>query len=283
MPITESQLGRWSHHGSATASKQAHLSIRDALARYDGWASGTKHDVLLQGSYKNDTNLRGDSDVDVVVTVNFGLAPQVAGLSGRKLLNSEGHRRAYQKWKLSRRHTLKALRAQYGDDPLSEGGKSLKLRKGKIPVSADIVPTVQYESGIALYVPYEERWAVSFPQRHHKRGISKERATGTRYKRTIRMFKSGRNHLVEQGVISGTTAPSYFIECLLYNVPDRLFGDGFVQTYRNMVDWLSTARVGGFACQNGVQELFGPGRDQWQVKDAKRFVGALTALWVGGL
>jgi hypothetical protein len=33
------------------------------------------------------------------------------------------------------------------------------------------------------------------------------------------MFKAARNHLVENDAIGDGIAPSYFIECLLYNVP----------------------------------------------------------------
>ena len=66
MPIPESTLSGWSHHQAGTAFKQAHVPIREALAAYN-WPSDVKYEVFLQGSYKNDTNLGGDSDVDVVV------------------------------------------------------------------------------------------------------------------------------------------------------------------------------------------------------------------------
>jgi tRNA nucleotidyltransferase (CCA-adding enzyme) len=71
MPIPESQLEIWSHQGAVTASKTTHESIRIALSantspiRQRVAAGGVE--IYLQGSYKNDTNIRGDSDVDVVV------------------------------------------------------------------------------------------------------------------------------------------------------------------------------------------------------------------------
>ena len=49
MPIPGSDLSRWSHPRSAMASKQAHVSIRDALAA-DDRLSEFRHEVLLQGS-----------------------------------------------------------------------------------------------------------------------------------------------------------------------------------------------------------------------------------------
>ena len=67
MSIPDSILSSWGHHYSGTAPKQAHVSIRDALVKYRGWVQKPEYDIFLQGSYKNDTNLRRDSDVDIVV------------------------------------------------------------------------------------------------------------------------------------------------------------------------------------------------------------------------
>lgn len=77
MSIAERTLSRWSHHQAATAFVQAHLPIRAALDAYAG-LSQFKYEVFLQGSYKNDTNLGGDSDVDVVVRLASKLKPRVA-------------------------------------------------------------------------------------------------------------------------------------------------------------------------------------------------------------
>ncbi len=52
-------------------------------------------------------------------------------------------------------------------------------------------------------------------------------------------------------------APSYFIECLLHNVPDHLFARKLAPTYVGILDWLETAKIEGFQCQNGQAPLFG--------------------------
>ncbi len=99
------------------------------------------------------------------------------------------------------------------------------------------------------------------------------------YKRTIRMFKAARNYLVEKHSIKDGTAPSYFIECLLYNVPNDLFKPRLAQSYKDIVEYLVTADLQKFKCQNGVQELFGTSRDLWSVDKAQRFIQALGRLW----
>ena len=124
MAISESTLSRWSHHQAATAFTQAHLPIRAALDAYK-WPSEIKYEVFLQGSYKNDTNLGGDSDVDVVVRLNQRLRPRVAELSGRLLQEDASHQGAYRRWKSFRDHALKAMRARFGNAAES-GRKTLK-------------------------------------------------------------------------------------------------------------------------------------------------------------
>ena len=217
MPISESELSKWSQHQAATAFKQAHVPIRKALSAYE-WPSDVKFQVFLQGSYKNDTNLGGDSDVDVVVRLPHRLRPRVAILTGERLQKDASHMGAHQRWKSFRDHALRAMRAGFGDAAKS-GRKTLKVPKGKIPADADVVVTLRYKQGIAFYLPDERRWVLSHPQQHHQRGSKKEQAANKRFKSTVRMFKAARSRLVDKGVLTKDDAPSYFIECLLYKRP----------------------------------------------------------------
>ena len=277
MPIPESTLSRWSHHQAATAFTQAHLPIRAALDAYS-WPSGIKYEVFLQGSYKNDTNLGGDSDVDVVVRLSSKLKPSVAALTGERLQKDGSHRFVLQRWQSFREHALKAMRARFGNAAKS-GRKTLKVPKGKIQADADLVVTLSYMDGIAFYLHGEKRWVVSYPQKHYQRGLKKEKATNKRFKRTIRMFKAARNRLVDTKALTKDDAPSYFIECLLYNAPDELFARKLAPTYVGILDWLKAASLSDFECQNGQVPLFGPGREQWTQKKARAFVKALKDMW----
>lgn len=280
MPIPERTLSRWSHHQSSTAFTQAHLPIRAALDDYS-WPSDIKYEVFLQGSYKNDTNLGGDSDVDVVVRLNHRLRPRVAELSGQQLQEDASHQGAYQRWKSFRDHALKAMKAKFGNAAKS-GRKTVKVPKGKIPADADLVVTLRYREGIAFYLPDERRWVVSFPQHHQAQGQTKEEATNRRFKRTICMFKEARNRLVEKKVLTKSDVPSYFIECLLYNVPDGLFKQELAPTYTGILGWLKKAKLRDFQCQNGQMPLFGRGQEQWTVQQAQAFLKVLQGLWDAG-
>ena len=277
MSIPESTLAKWSHHGAGTAFKQAHVPIRQALDAYEG-LSELKYKVFLQGSYKNDTNLGGDSDVDVVVRLSSKLKPNVAALTGERLQTNGSHRFVLQQWQSFREHALKAMRARFGNAAKS-GRKTLKVPKGRIPADADLVVTVSHREGIGFYLPDEQRWVVSFPEQHHARGLKKEEATSNRFKKTIRMFKAARNRLVDKGELKKEDAPSYFIECLLYNVPNGMFQPELVPTYTAILGWLKKAQLRDFKCQNGHLPLFGRGREQWTMQKAQAFVKSLQGLW----
>lgn len=279
MPIPGSILGSWSHHHSAMASVQAHTSIRKALTNYKGWNQGTVFDMFLQGSYKNATNLRRDSDVDLVVQLSAKVRPRIVETVGRRLEQDQSHITAYRKWQSFRDQIMNALRATYGTKSVISGRKSVKIAKGTIPASADVVVTLQCENGLAFFLPDEHRWVVSYPQQHYEKGLHKEEATNNRYKRVIRMFKAARNHLIDKNEIQNDTAPSYFIECLLFNVPDELYRQRLVQSYSGIVDYLLTANLQVFKCQNGMRDLFGSSRDLWNIKKARRFIRALKRLW----
>ena len=155
MPIPESTLSKWSHHQAGTAFKQAHVPIREALYAYK-WPSEVKFEVFLQGSYKNDTNLGGDSDVDVVVRLAHKLKPSVAPLTGEQLQRDGSHRFALERWQSFRDDAMKAMRARFGK-AVKSGRKTLKLPKGKIPADADLVVTLRHKQGIGFYLPDEGR------------------------------------------------------------------------------------------------------------------------------
>ena len=277
MPVPESTLSSWSHHRSGTASAQAHVAIRDALAAYS-WPMGMTYKVFLQGSYQNGTNLSQDSDVDVVIQLASRLRPRVAVLGPDALQADASHKVFLKRWQTFRQHVLQAMRARFGST-VTSGRKTLKVPRGRIPAAADVVVTLKHEDGLAFYLPDARRWVVSYPQRHHQRGLSKERATGDRFKRSVRMFKAMRNQLISRGALDPGVAPSYFIECLLYNVPDRLFRSDLSATYVGILQWLETAPIRNFETQSGRTKLFGSRQDQWNVDRSRQFVAGLQQLW----
>jgi hypothetical protein len=279
MPIPGTILGSWSQHHSTKASIQAHTSIRETLRRYNGWIQDITFDMLLQGSYKNAANLRRDSDVDLVIQLSRTIEPQVATLNRSRLERDESHTIAYRKWQSFRDQKKNVLQRAYGTNAVVSGRKSLKIARGRLPAAADVAVTIHCEDGIAFFLPDEHRWIVSYPKQHYKRGLRKERATNNRFKRTIRMFKATRGYLIDNNQLQNDTAPSYFIECLLYNAPNEIFRRRLVDSYKSIVEYLSTTNLRLMKSQNGKRELFGSSPDLWSERKARRFIRALARLW----
>ena len=288
MTIPESQLSRWSDHGAQASSKRTHEAIHRALNAYR-WPHGMTYDFYLQGSYRNDTNIRGDSDVDVVLELTSTFKHDVTSLSQYEQdVLASSFTPAAHNWNDFRRETLKALEAGFGSRLVAQGNKSIKLKAAPPRLAADVVvclthrrydSSYSYVEGITFWALCDKRWIVNYPKEHYKNGADKSGRTWDRYKRTVRMFKNARNHLQSSDRISAELAPSYFVECLLYNAPDLAFQPGFQDTYRSIVSWMVQDSLDGLVCQNGQQWLFGPSPEQWSVVDAKTFASQLVALW----
>ena len=160
MPIPGSDLSRWSHPRSAMASKQAHVSIRDALAA-DDRLSESRHEVLLQGSLQEQYEpAAGTATSDLVVRLAHRLSPGVAALSGKQLKENASHQAAHEHWQSFRRRALRVMRSRYGD-AVTPGRKTIKLARGELHADADLVVTLSYAevafSSVACLVSDQHR------------------------------------------------------------------------------------------------------------------------------
>jgi len=297
MAIPEKIIESWANHGAIVLSKQTHESIRLALTSEKSLIKGKDYKVYLQGSYKNSTNIRGDSDVDVVVELQSTFSPDISMLSN---VEKESYKSVYQgiakyDWKNFRYDVMQSLINYYGNNSVCSGNKSLKLSPSSSRLPADIIPCIQhrkytnfvdgknnvYIGGIKFYTIKENYPVINYPEIHYSNGILKNRelATNGWFKPTIRVFKNARNKLLERGLIPDELASSYHIENLLYNIPDELFGNSYQWTFYNIVNWLNSAELIKFTYQNGQLCLFGSMPHNWKTSDAKIFINGLTNLW----
>ena len=294
MSIPESQLETWSHRGAVATAKKSHESIRNCLNQYDDWPDGASYEVYLQGSYKNNTNIRGDSDVDVVVQLNSTFRSDTSALSANeRLLYNSSYSGATYHWQDFRVDVLQALRGYYGLHKALEGKKSVKVETPYLPT--DVVVCIQYREyrrfrstndqdyveGMTFYVPAENRWIVNYPKLHYKNGVGKHQGTGNWYKPTVRLFKNARTYLVEHGVMASDLAASYFLECFLYNVPSDNFGTSYQVTVLNVIEWLVEHHDtwDKLVCQNEQLPIFGKAPEQWSEDKAIQFLKNMIALW----
>jgi len=280
MAIPETQLETWAKQGAITTAKSTADSIKNVLNSYTAWPEGIDFEVYLQGSYKNDTNIRGDSDVDVVIQLNstfysnlsedqkgiLGLTPASYGLPNFKA------------------NVLSILKDYYGQNQVIEDNKSIKIKANNGRLPADVVVCSQYRQyktvnsydyieGICFWTKNDNRQVINFPKKHYDNGVSKHQDSNQWHKPVVRLFKNCR------GNISGDKTPSYFLECMLYNVPNTKFGTSYADTFCSIVNWLNENSLDNFVCQNSQLKLFGPTQEQWDTSQAKTYIKNLISLW----
>jgi len=293
MPIPESQLSTWCNSGDTKIAIDTHTSVRYAI-EIDRRLKGRKLDIYLQGSYKNDTNTWGDGDVDIVVELVVPFYPDISGLSPNDQTSlKETQRKAAEYWESFRYDVFYALQDYYRPENINPGNKAIKLKKAPGKLGADIVLCLQYrryqQQGGRIsdsYVPgiwfrsrLDNNTVINYPKLHYDNGVKKQEETGGLFKPTIRMFKNARMCLIDRHIVDKELAPSYFLQCLLYNVPVSKFSTSRQTTYNNIVTWLQTASFTSFVCQNGQQPLFGNTPQQWTIDKAERLRNAFIKLW----
>jgi len=290
MAIPASQLETWGNQGAIATAQSTHLSLRNALASH-AWPSGVAYEDFLQGSYRNHTNIRGDSDVDLVA--------QVTSVFWSNLSHEEklalGHSDSSFTLSEFRLEVIRALTQYYGTNLVdTSGSKSVKILSASGRLPADLVVAGKYlyyenlrvrAEGIIFWTVPGGIEIINYPKPHFDNGAEKNSENRTRgwFKHTVRVFKNARNRIVQSKPSLEDRFPSYFIECLLYNVPDTRFGGGEQTNFIDVVNWLSQALQGPNASssttQSGMQYLFGPASTQWSLPDAQLLASELTDLW----
>jgi hypothetical protein len=291
MPIPESQLETWSHQGATVTAKRTHESIRAALQAdtsplRDRISSGAVN-LYLQGSYKNDTNIRGDSDVDLVVEGTDAFYSNLTEAEKHAL----GLSSATYTWAQLRADVVKALQAYYGNAAVeASGNKSVKVLPDSGRIGADVVPCFEHRNyqnlriastGITFWTQRDNRQIINYPKLHYDNGCAKNSATLTNgwYKPSVRLFKNARTYLVDKGTVPPDLAPSYFLESLIYNATDADFGTSYRDTFCAVLYRLWKKPMNEFIFQNGQHSLFGTSDTQWNSDSATRFLQALIDLW----
>jgi len=285
MAIPEQQLETWSHQGATTTANATYESVKIALTLYE-WPSYVNYEVYLQGSYKNYTNIRGDSDVDIIIQLNSTFYHNLSTLQ-MMLLNI---RTASYGWNEFRADVLRRIIHYYGSNMVTEGNKSIKVNRDSGRLAADIVVSAKYirydnltqsAEGLTFWTLNEGRQIINYPKIHYTNGVLKNNIFNTNgnFKPTVRIFKNARTYLINQNEIFPTLAPSYFLECLIYNIPNSMFESNFQSRYSGIIDWLSVANLIYFVCQNGQMLLFGKTPEQWTITDAQTLIQKFAELW----
>jgi len=294
LAISESQFETWSHPGAIDSSKKTYASVQYALGQSQRLALHS-YEIFLQGSYGNDTNIRSDSDVDVAVVLNDAFRRNLSQLTASDLLlyNSSFSTATYA-FPQFRKDVLDQLNGYYGKALVIEGKNSIKLKPASGRLGADVIVSLEHrwyirfnglhDQSFVQGIAFDRTDGVSitnYPKLHSANCTAKHKATSSWFKPTVRIFKNMRRRLVEIGALANGIAPSYFIECLAYNVPNECFGRNFQSTVLDAMVWISKADTSKFVCANEQTYLFGDRPEQWRVEQCQQYFSAVADLIIG--
>jgi hypothetical protein len=292
MAIPESQLETWSHQGSVAQSKDTYATVKRALESSTTKYAGKNYEVFLQGSYCNDTNIYAESDVDVVIRLNMTYHYELAALNTQEhaafqaaFVPATYH---YEDFKA---HVMEALKASFGND-VQAGPNAIKITANGNRRNADVLVTTnfknyrslipgtegQFPDGICFFNG-DKKQVVNYPKVHSDNCTIKHQVTNSWFKPTARILKNIRGKLESDGLIPSGTAPSYYLEGLLYNVLNDKFGGSYQNTIVQAMNWIREVDRSQLWCANMQTKLLGDSAVTWPTAKCDLFLNAFKKLW----
>jgi len=294
MAIPLEQLQTWSSQGSITQSKNTYATVKGVLEDANANYKSRNFKVFLQGSYGNDTNIYAESDVDVVIRYDgaFFHDIQERPADEQAAFHSTYVDGTYP-YSDFKAHVQQALQAKF-DGAVKPGKKAIRIEGNGSRRNADVIVAFEYRRYYKFKSQYDESHdtgicfitsdgtrVANYPNQHSEHLTAKHQATGSKFKPVVRIFKNLRSKLIEDGLIEEGSAPSYYIEGLLYNVPNEQFVGDYQDICGNVLKWLyGTTDRSEFVCANEEYYLL---RDHsltcWACADGECFVDSAITLW----
>lgn len=243
MPLNEQQLISWSSPVGTSEDQKCKNAISQVTAAIRA-KFGTDVSIFLQGSYRNNTNVKQDSDVDIAVRHDGYYFPNLMRLNDeQKKVYHANHPSSAYTFAEFKNEIQQALKDAFG--AIERKNKCILIPGNSNRVNADVVPCFRMKrfanetrieaEGIQFYAD-DGKEIDSFPEQHYANGVAKRSATGQMYKKVVRIIKKIRSELVDANTISDKLASSFFIECLVYNVPnDHFIAGNYYQTLKNVI------------------------------------------------
>lgn len=226
----EAQFREWAKPPGKTEQERcdnAVSAIRNAIRASDKLRA-RRVSVFVQGSYRNNTNVRKDSDVDIGVLCGTTFLNDYPEGTSRETFGFSVSNYRYEQFK---NEVEEALMDYFGRAAVSRGDKAFDVHETSYHVEADVAAFFthrryrkdgSYQEGVALRTDRKKRRIINWPEQHYKNGVNKNKQTGTRFKSVVRILKALSNEMSENGIPEGNI-PGFLIECLVWNVPNDKF------------------------------------------------------------
>lgn len=297
MTIPLAQLNTWSGQGASVTSKTTYATIKAALEDANAKYTDRNFKVFLQGSYGNDTNIWAESDVDVVIRFDGAFFDNI---DQQSVAEQNAFHAAYPIsgtyfYNDFKEHVKLALVSAFGKF-VKPGSKAIRIEGNGNRRNADVIVAFEFRryykfnglfdddhaTGICFFLSDGTRVA-NYPNQHCENLTTKHQATANKLKPMIRIFKNARSKMIEDGLIAKGSAPSYYIEGLLYNVPNAHFVGDYQDIFLNILKWFyETKDRTNFLTANEQYYLLRDGwHTSWPIADGNAFINGSIQLWNG--
>lgn len=283
----EADFRQWAKPPTATEDQRcenAENVVRNAVRSFSAF-SERNIEVFAQGSYRNGTNVRANSDVDICVCCSdvcfvdlpTGYTDSYFGLVDASYTYSE-----------FKDDVEQALIDYLGKSAVSRGKKAFDLHANSYRIDADVVPTFEHRrywienkkikcsSGTELH-PDGGGKIINWPQQNYENGTAKNTITGTRFKKIVRVIKLLRDEMVSENIAVAKLTSSYLIECLVWNVPNTAFdANEYAENLREVLAHLYNSTLKDETCSewgevNELKYLF-RANQPWTKATANNFI-----------
>ena len=191
-----------------------------------------------------------------------------------------------------KRDVLSVLKTAYGDE-VTAGNKAITVPAGSGRRKADVIAALEYrrylkfngtwdQTYVEGIVFYTSSWQeiINYPKPHSMNMTTKHQATSSRLKPMVRVVKNMRSKLVGIGSLDAGNAPSYYLEGLLYNVPNSKFGSSYGDSFCEAINWLNDTDRTQLLCANEQYYLLRSGyQTTWEPSKCEKFLSAVSDLW----
>ena len=253
--------------------------------------------VKPKGSFRDNTNIPGESDVDLSVVCD-GICFTDFSFAKNHSDGTLGYRDVDYKFEEFRREVYLALAEHFGFDRVEPGNKALKVRENTYQVNADVTSCFEYRrfEPDGTYIKpvglgFKDKAGNlihNWPEQTNRNGIEKNKETGRRFKDVVRILKTLRAEMEESDVDAAKHVSSFLLQCLAWNVPNYYYQSDTLEEDVNhsllylsdkltkQDEWKKWGEV------NELKYLF-PKNGAWTREQALNFVNAAWNYINGGL
>ncbi|MBI2593257.1 nucleotidyltransferase [Candidatus Daviesbacteria bacterium] len=249
--------------------------------------------VFAQGSYKANTHVRLDSDVDICIMLKDTFFAQYPEGHSQEIYGNTSSSFTYGEFK---NLVESALISHFGSSQVTRGNKAFDVHANSYRVDADVIPTFEhrrytgrrgtdgnhhYHQGVE-FRPDNGGSIINWPDQSYQNGVDKNSQTSRRYKSVVRILKRLRNKMQEEDINDAGNIASFLIESLVWNAPKSYFGhDNIYDDVREVLAHIYNATIKQENCNewgevNELKYLFRDAIQPWTRDQAHRF---LSAAW----